>query len=194
MRHAGNGTRHSEAVLYAFEKEVVPLNPIRLLEVGVENGGSLEVWRDVLPEGSEVVGIDVEPLCGELGLNVLIGDATDQEWLQEALGRQFFHVIVNSTGERLEKLWPWLVPGGVWMWEGYDTRDGMALVEAVNDDVPAWLPCEEIIRVAAWPEVLVVEKRTPKVVPYLEVLVGNFFDVVPEQTLMDSGIKRLIME
>ena len=45
MRHAGSVSRHSEVVLHAYDREI-PIRPMRMLLIGVENGGSLEVWRD----------------------------------------------------------------------------------------------------------------------------------------------------
>lgn len=194
LSHAGNGTRHMEPVLYALEKEISPKGPIRLLLVGVENGGSLEVWQRVLPEGSEVVGVDIEPLCGELGLPVLVGDATDKGWCLENLGREPFDVVINSTGWGLASLWPWVRAGGLFLWEGYDIGSVVELVDAVADGYETWLPSEEIMRVSVWHSILIVEKRYPKVIPYLEVFVGNFFDVVPEEDLIERGARRIVME
>lgn len=194
LSHAGNGTRHMEPVLYALEKEVVAREPVRLLLVGVENGGAVEVWRRALPEGSEVVAVDVEPLCGELGLGVLVGDAGDRDWCEANLPGRWFNAIINMTDEPLANLWPWLRAGGVFVWEGYNTDFALQLVEAVAESCEAWLPGEEIMRVSCWHSALVVEKRWPKVVPYLEIFVGNFFDVVPEETLVESGARRIVME
>jgi hypothetical protein len=194
LSHKGHGTRHLESVLYGLDQEITATSPIRVLIVGVENGGSLEVWADCLPEGSEIQGIDIEPLCGELDLPVLVGDATDHGWLKQVLAGEWFHVVINTTGERLPHLWPFLVPGGVYVWEGYDTDSAVELLRAVSDETPAWLPSEEILRVSSWHGVVIVEKRSPKVVPYLEILTGEVFDVVPEEALLDLGVKRIVME
>lgn len=194
LSHAGNGTRHMEPVLYALDKEVAAKEPIRLLLVGVENGGSLEVWQRVLPEGSEVIGVDIEPLCAELGLPVLVGDASDKEWCLENLGREPFNVVINSTGWDLRSLWPWVKAGGLFLWEGYDSDSATELVDGVAEGYETWLPSEEIMRVSVWHSILIVEKRYPKVIPYLEVFVGNFFDVVPEDDLIEQGARRIVME
>jgi hypothetical protein len=69
----------------------------------------------------------------------------------------------------------------------------MALVEAVADDVPGWLPTEEVMRVDVFPHVAVVEKRNPRVLPYMEILVGNFCDVVSEAELLGRGIRRVVV-
>ena len=194
LSHSGRGTRHLESVLYGLDQEISATSPIRVLIVGVENGGSMEVWADCLPEGSVVQGIDIEPLCGDLDLPVEVGDARDQGWLKQVLAGDWFHVVINTTGDRLPHLWPFILPGGVYVAEGYDTDSAIELLRAVSDDSVAWLPPEEILRVSLWHGLMVVEKRSPKVVPYLEVLTGEKFDVVPEDVFLDSGVKRVLMD
>ena len=41
-------------------------SPVRLLEVGIQNGGSLEIYQAYLPEGSLIVGCDINPKCQTL--------------------------------------------------------------------------------------------------------------------------------
>lgn len=40
--------------------------PIHLLEIGVQNGGSLELWAKYFPKAKTITGIDINPKCGEL--------------------------------------------------------------------------------------------------------------------------------
>ena len=47
-----------EAVLRRF---IDSAKPDRLLEIGVQNGGSLQIWSKHLPPGSIMVGIDIDP-------------------------------------------------------------------------------------------------------------------------------------
>ena len=49
-----------------FSRSTALGQPIRLLEIGVQNGGSLQVWSKYLPEGSTIVGIDIDPACVRL--------------------------------------------------------------------------------------------------------------------------------
>ncbi|WFS25140.1 glycosyltransferase [Rhizobium rhododendri] len=74
--------------------------PIRLLEIGVQNGGSLQIWRDFLPAGSEIVGVEIDVRAAELSLGehivVHVADATDKDALQNALKDQRFDVIVDD--------------------------------------------------------------------------------------------------
>jgi len=193
ISHAGAVTRHYEVALHVFDRET-PTEPVRLLDVGVENGGSLEVWRDVLPEGSTVLGIDCDPRCADLGLDVKILDVTDRDAVKEALRGQWFDFIVDSTGTMSPWTWAFLRPGGRIVFEGYELEAVQNLVQEVARDGESWLPVEEIMRVTVFPHISVVEKRHPRVLPYIEIMVGNFADVVSERDLIDGGVKRVLVD
>ena len=74
--------------------------PIRLLQIGVQNGGSLQVWSKYLPEGSTIVGIDINPACIQLqmepNVSIRIGDATDPVALEHMLEDAKFDVIIDD--------------------------------------------------------------------------------------------------
>ncbi|MBU2844320.1 glycosyltransferase [Acidithiobacillus ferriphilus] len=40
--------------------------PIRLLEIGIQNGGSLEIWAKYFRYAEKIVGVDIDPLCANL--------------------------------------------------------------------------------------------------------------------------------
>jgi hypothetical protein len=40
--------------------------PVSLLEIGVQNGGSLETWAQFLPRARNIMGCDINPDCGKL--------------------------------------------------------------------------------------------------------------------------------
>jgi len=86
-----------------------------------------------------------------------------------------------------------LRPGGRLILEGYDIELVSRLVTDVAADQDSWLPTEEIMRVTVYPKVVVIEKRHPRVVPYVDVMVGNFADVTSEDSLIRQGIKRVIV-
>lgn len=192
LSHAGAVSWHSEVVLHAFDREF-PLKPVDVLDIGVANGGSLEVWQSVLPEGSTVTGIDIDPACGDLDLPVLVGDVTDEVWLRDALRGRWFDLIIDSTGTMSATPWVFLRPGGRLILEGYKNALVSDLVEDVAADQDSWLPTEEIMRMTVYPNVCVVEKRHPRVIPYIDVMVGNFADVTGEEVLIQQGIKRVIV-
>jgi len=192
LRHAGAVSYHSEVVLHAFDREF-PINPVHLLDIGVGNGGSLEVWQEVLPEGSTVTGIDWNPLCENLGLPVLIGDVTDESWFRDVLRGRWFDLVIDSTHTMTNIPWAFIRPGGRLILEGYDVDLVSGLVSDLASDKDSWLPTEEIMRVTVYPKVVVIEKRNPRVIPYVDVMVGNFADVTGEESLINSGVKRVIV-
>ncbi len=58
--------------------------PVRLLEIGVQNGGSLEIWGRYFSKASILIGCDIDPLCGNLTfddsrIRVVIGDASSDD-------------------------------------------------------------------------------------------------------------------
>lgn len=55
---------------------------LRMLEIGVQNGGSLEIWSKYFPRATKLVGCDINPDCGLLHyddprIEVIVGDASD---------------------------------------------------------------------------------------------------------------------
>ncbi|WP_051334760.1 CmcI family methyltransferase [Bradyrhizobium sp. Ai1a-2] len=54
--------------------------PVNVLEIGVQNGGSLEVWASSFPKARKIVGVDVNPKCVDLKysdprISIVVGDA-----------------------------------------------------------------------------------------------------------------------
>ena len=57
---------------------------INLLEIGIQNGGSLEIWSKYFPNAKHIVGCDIDPKCAELSfedrrISVIVGDANLSE-------------------------------------------------------------------------------------------------------------------
>ncbi len=53
-----------------------------MIEIGVEAGGSLAMWKDYLGSGSQIIGIDINPMCKELesdNIEIFIGSQKDPE-------------------------------------------------------------------------------------------------------------------
>lgn len=187
LSNPGAVSRHFEVTLHAIDRDV-PDRVTDMLLVGVENGGDVEVWPQVLPEGSTVTAIERESTV------VTDCNPSDPQDLLATLGRRGFDVIMWRHEGVPEFVWPWLRPGGRLIVEDLWAPSGVSLATAVHTDVEAWLPVEEIMRVSVYPHVLVVEKRLPRVLPYLEIMTGNFADVVPEDELMRRGVKRVLVD
>ncbi len=74
--------------------------PMVILEIGVNNGGSLEIWKQLLPEGSKIYGVDIDEKCNQLqfsdGINFILGDATDPNFIQEHFAHVRFDIIIDD--------------------------------------------------------------------------------------------------
>ena len=112
----------------AVDRVIANGGPMRLLEIGVQNGGSLQIWAKVLPAGSQVVGIDVDPRCTVLpvgeGIRIVLGDATDRETVERQFEGEFFDIIVDDGSHVSSDViaaffacFPHLAPGGTYLVE-----------------------------------------------------------------------------
>lgn len=66
---------HYERLLHDFRDR-----DVRLLEIGVQNGGSLQIWSKYFEKGRRFIGCDIDPRCGVLAyddprISVLVNDA-----------------------------------------------------------------------------------------------------------------------
>jgi len=106
--------------------------PIRILEIGVSKGGSLEIWKKYFGKDSIVYGIDVNPECAKLeldGVNIRIGSQSDPVFLKEIILEMGNPDIIiddgSHRGEHQEvsftTLWPFLVEGGIYIVEDLST-------------------------------------------------------------------------
>jgi SAM-dependent methyltransferase len=76
---------------WVYEKHFAPLRDkeFQMLEIGVLNGGSLEMWRNYFPK-AKIVGIDINPDCMnheqiDKDIHVRIGDQSDPKFLQSLI-------------------------------------------------------------------------------------------------------------
>jgi hypothetical protein len=188
LTHAGAVAKHNEVLLHAIDREM-PDGDLRVLVAGVGNGGAVEVWQRM---GADVIGVDKNPACAALGLPVEICDVMDEGSVRGALHGRVFDLIVDCTRAGSPWLWPFLRSGGRLLLE--DLPEGLAddMTQALYRDRVTWLPIEEIMRVSVFPRVIAVEKRNPRVVPYLDVVAGNFADITGEQALIESGARWVV--
>lgn len=81
----------------AYKKHFEGRSPKRILEIGVQNGGSLKIWRDFFPE-AEIVGVDTLESCKDHAgdrISIVIGDQASVKFL-ETLGN--FDIIIDDGG------------------------------------------------------------------------------------------------
>lgn len=110
-----------------YKKHFVGLKPKRVLEIGVQGGGSLKIWRDMFPE-AEIVGVDIDETCKQYEgerIVVKIGNQTDVKFLK-SLGD--FDIIIDDGGHTMSQqqislkwLMPQLREGGIYVIEDTHT-------------------------------------------------------------------------
>jgi len=113
-----------------YEKHFKPLTdkPIKILEIGILNGGSLQMWRKYFHPDSVIVGIDINPDCEvheEDGVHVRIGDQSDPEFLQSLIDEfgKFDLVIddgshhVSHVNKTFQFLYPKIQNTGIYLIE-----------------------------------------------------------------------------
>src|SRR5262245_6318262 len=88
--HEGKSSDKWELYLGVYETLFAPLRekPITLLEIGVQNGGSLEIWGEYFRNATAIVGVDINPQCPSLRfedkrISVVCGDAKHVETRDE---------------------------------------------------------------------------------------------------------------
>ena len=101
---------------------------VRVLEIGIYSGGSLEMWRDYFGPRCQIFGIDIEPACKTYesdSVKVFIGDQSDRGFWKRFKEEVPSIDIVIDDGSHLpqhqiatfEELLTCLQPGGVYLCE-----------------------------------------------------------------------------
>jgi Methyltransferase domain len=104
---------------------------VRILELGIFSGGSLQIWKSYFGEHALVHGIDIDPACAQFAEERVvphIGNQADVGFLEEVVARMGgVDVIIDDASHRgrdqiisFEALYPLLEPNGLYICE--DTR------------------------------------------------------------------------
>lgn len=136
--------------------------PIRFLEIGVFEGGSLKMWRDYFGEQAIIFGIDINPKCKQfdgVGGQVRIGSQVDPDFLNTVIEEMGGVDLILDDGshhmkhvpETLRLLFPRLSNGGLYMiedlhaayWKGFgggfrSSANFFGTLFDIVDDVHRW--------------------------------------------------------
>lgn len=136
--------------------------PVRMLEIGVSKGGSMQLWRKFFGPEAVLFGIDIDPSCAQLdgqASQVRIGSQADPGFLRDVVAEMGGVDIVLDDGSHvsehirtsLDTLYPLLADGGIYMIEdlhacywrsfGGGYRRPGSFIETVKtmiDDVHHW--------------------------------------------------------
>jgi hypothetical protein len=81
-RHQGKLSDKWSIYISIYERLFFELvdQSLRVLEIGIQNGGSLEIWSEFFPRATKIVGCDINEACRQLSyadprIGVVVGDA-----------------------------------------------------------------------------------------------------------------------
>src|SRR5450759_1724101 len=75
---------------------------VRLLEIGIQNGGSLDIWSKYFSSAEALIGCDINPDCAHLSyddslIGVVVGDANTPDVCQRIFQRSpQFDIIIDD--------------------------------------------------------------------------------------------------
>jgi Methyltransferase domain len=155
--------------------------PVTVLEIGVESGGSLEMWKEYFAPDCHIHGLDVNPACKEYEddrVTIHIGDQADPAFWRGFVERvPELDVIVDDGGHEtpqqvvaLEALLPHVRPNGVYLCEDAHDIDNRfhdyvcGLARNLHSMSVRNTFRAEIQAVHLYPWVAVIEKRAQRLV------------------------------
>jgi len=79
--------------------------PVRILEIGVSHGGSLQMWKHYFGDKAEIFGIDINPICKtfeEDRIKIFIGSQSDTNFMSE-VAKELVHVdiLIDDGGHTM---------------------------------------------------------------------------------------------
>jgi len=106
--------------------------PVNILEIGVNQGGSLQMWKHYFGEQAMIYGVDVKPRCKALEeerVKIFIGSQADRKFLRE-IKKEIpkMDILIDDGGHRMnqqivtfEELFPHINDTGVYICEDLHT-------------------------------------------------------------------------
>lgn len=105
---------------------------VKVVEIGVYHGGSLQMWKKYFGRRATITGVDIDERVRELTearIEIVIGDQADRTFLSElALKVGTIDIVIDDGGHTMEQqivsfeeLWPSLSDGGVYLAEDLHT-------------------------------------------------------------------------
>lgn len=105
---------------------------VYVVEIGISQGGSLQMWKSYFGEQCQIFGIDINPRCKQLEeerIQILIGDQEDRQFLRtlpDVIPR--IDIVIDDGGHTMkqqintfEELFPLVAQNGVYLCEDLHT-------------------------------------------------------------------------
>lgn len=130
--HTGKVTDRWASYLEEYQRIFAPFRnePIRMLEIGVQNGGSLELWASYFSNLKQLIGCDIDERCGHLRfdderVSVIVGDASQAQTYQAIIqNNTAFDVVIDDGSHNSQDIvtafaryFPHISEGGVFVAE-----------------------------------------------------------------------------
>lgn len=142
LEHVGKVSDKWEIYLNEYDRVFSPYREqeIDLLEIGVQNGGSLEVWEKYFNNARSLIGCDIDKSCENLEyysekISIVVGNANSGEAEKSIISKsEFFDIIIDDGShtsqdiiESFDRYFKHLKNGGVYVvedlhcsyWESY---------------------------------------------------------------------------
>ena len=105
---------------------------IKVLEIGVSQGGSLKMWKAYFGKTAQIIGVDINPKCKQLEeeqIKIYIGDQSSVVFLRNLIKEEkFFDIIIDDGGHlanqqitSFKELYYTLNDGGIYICEDLHT-------------------------------------------------------------------------
>ena len=106
--------------------------PVNVLEFGVSQGGSLQMWKHYFGPAAKIFGADIVPACKQFeeeGVRIFIGDQADRGFLRELVkSLPPIDILIDDGGHTMaqqvatfEECFPAMQPHGVYLCEDLHT-------------------------------------------------------------------------
>lgn len=130
--HQGKVSDRWASYLSAYDRLLAPFQdqPLNLLEIGIQNGGSLEIWAQYFAQAQTLVGCDINPDCARLQyddprIHVVVANANTDAAEQAILAHARDYDVIIDDGSHTSadiilafvRYFQYLKPGGVFVAE-----------------------------------------------------------------------------
>ena len=147
--------KYYDALLKPIQDE-----PVSMLEIGVQNGGSLETWAKFFVNGENFIGCDIDPNCGKLRyedprIKVIVGDANVIGTLEAIKAvKEYLDLVIDDGSHRsidilnsFVNYFPLVKPGGIYVIEDTHTLYQMQFGGGIMNEFGAYAFFKKLIDV-----------------------------------------------
>ena len=103
LKYSPTKRRHDYLKHYHYNFSSIRNDVKKVLEIGVDRGQSLYLWKDYFPN-AKIYGLDVNPECLKLEkerIKIIIGNQNDEKFLKQFAKKEgFFDIIIDDGSHK----------------------------------------------------------------------------------------------